>query len=83
MCQVRIVPTFSSDNPAGLSNLVTQIASIPISIVQSATKVDVVTDMELMKRGPPPSQNEWERKARKFCRRFPGHPSCKLDIPQW
>ena len=71
--------TKRSDNPGGVSRFVAQIASIPLSIVQSATKVDVVTDMEVMKHAPPPSQQEWNRKARKFCRRFPGHPNCRLD----
>ncbi|VDM73163.1 unnamed protein product, partial [Strongylus vulgaris] len=28
-------------------------------------------------RGPPPPAHVWRRRARRFCRRFPGHPRCR------
>ncbi|VDK41463.1 unnamed protein product, partial [Cylicostephanus goldi] len=28
-------------------------------------------------RGPPPPEHIWRRRARRFCRRFPGHPRCR------
>ncbi|KAK5966961.1 Metalloendopeptidase [Trichostrongylus colubriformis] len=33
--------------------------------------------LQLWSRGPPPPENVWRRRARRFCRRFPGHPKCR------
>ncbi|KIH51330.1 hypothetical protein ANCDUO_18586 [Ancylostoma duodenale] len=30
--------------------------------------------------GPPPPDHVWQRRGRRFCRRFPGHPKCRLFI---
>ncbi|VDL62412.1 unnamed protein product [Nippostrongylus brasiliensis] len=31
-------------------------------------------------RGPPPPEHVWRRRARRFCRRFPGHPKCRTPL---
>ncbi|KAF1747218.1 hypothetical protein GCK72_023680 [Caenorhabditis remanei] len=41
--------------------------------------LDVNNDLGKMAGGPPPPQNEWMEHARRFCRRFPGHPKCRYN----
>ncbi|CAL2049391.1 hypothetical protein CAEBREN_13696 [Caenorhabditis brenneri] len=45
--------------------------------------LDVNNDLGKMAQGPPPPQNEWMEHARRFCRRFPGHPKCRGQLPQF
>ncbi|CCD66988.1 Zinc metalloproteinase nas-9 [Caenorhabditis elegans] len=45
---------------------------------------DVIGDLRGISRGPRPSSMEWGRRARHFCRRYPGHPKCQRgQLPQF
>ncbi|KAK6742143.1 hypothetical protein RB195_009796 [Necator americanus] len=38
---------------------------------------DIISSLRGWSRGPPPPDHVWQRRARRFCRRFPGHPRCR------
>ncbi|EYC01272.1 hypothetical protein Y032_0108g15 [Ancylostoma ceylanicum] len=38
---------------------------------------DIVESFRAWAMGPPPPNDVWQRRGRRFCRRFPGHPKCR------
>ncbi|CAB3400264.1 unnamed protein product [Caenorhabditis bovis] len=51
--------------------------------ITSQLGLDLNDDLMHMAKGPRPDDATWNRQARRFCRRYPGHPKCRDGLPQF
>ncbi|CAR81375.1 Zinc metalloproteinase nas-10 [Caenorhabditis elegans] len=78
-------PGSRPNSPLGdiFGNINGMVKGITDQIGKIAQGLDVNNDLGKMAHGPPPPQSEWVEHARRFCRRFPGHPKCRGQLPQF
>ncbi|CAI5456201.1 unnamed protein product [Caenorhabditis angaria] len=65
------------------NNVNGMINGISHQIGRMAEGLDVNNDLKGLMRGPRPQGEEWNGHARRFCRRFPGHPKCRGGLPSF
>ncbi|KAK6032710.1 hypothetical protein OSTOST_01098 [Ostertagia ostertagi] len=63
-------------NNFGLQELIGRVGNMAADIAGGGGGEDVVRSFRTWSHGPPPPEHVWRRRARRFCRRFPGHPKC-------